>query len=455
MSLDKIGQTLFDKNTKILNELSEVPSQNEVCSSYQQSTHVIYENKDFALSSTHSNYLFGVRSIVDQRLGFVTTNAFDDMALKKSAREAQLIAKLSLQSEFHILSTQAQKTKPFMNVDPKLAETSTRKIFDWGELLINEAKKDSRVCLDRASLSLTLSVWSILNSLGIERVAHQVSVDGSIMGMAKTENEVTSFDYDDVSLNDYSSIEKSISKLGKEFRLSILGNLGAKKGESYKGPVLLHPAAVMDIIGEHVSINCNGLRHQDGMSSWKDKKNQVVASDKLTIYEDPLALNRPGGWMPFDREGVLTKRHELIQKGVLNHIAHSCFSAKRENLSPTGNSLGGPRSVPSIGFSNLAVSEDPLGLSEEGLLKLLGQGLLVKRFSGNSDPVSGQFSGVAKNSWWIKQGTKNNPVQEVMLSGNIFELLKNVLAVGKDSYRVTGGGLAPYVLIDGVSVTAG
>ena len=63
--------------------------------------------------------------------------------------------------------------------------------------------------------------------------------------------------------------------------------------------------------------------------------------------------------------------------------------------SPTGNAVGGPRSMPSIGLHGLKVHTGQTDLNT--LNSALNTGLVLKRFSGNSDPVSGNFSGIAKN----------------------------------------------------------
>lgn len=213
----------------------------------------------------------------------------------------------------------------------------------------------------------------------------------------------------------------------------------------------------MDLIAHFVADNCNGIRHQDGMSSWKGKFRHKVASEKLNVYEDPLDRKRAEGWMPFDREGVMTSRHNLIQDGFLNFVAHNCFSAHREGVAATGNSMGGPRSLPGLGFANLSVGGSRAGtslLSDDEMTKSLHSGLVLKRFSGNSDMSSGHFSGVAKNSWWIENGSRSHPVTEVMVAGNLFDVVQQILAVGAIQHKLIGGGLAPYILVDGISVTS-
>jgi len=46
-------------------------------------------------------------------------------------------------------------------------------------------------------------------------------------------------------------------------------------------------------------------------------------------------------------------------------------------------------------------------------------------------------------------------VRETLLSGNVFTLLKRVARLSSTRERCAGEALAPYALVDGVSVTAG
>ncbi len=118
---------------------------------------------------------------------------------------------------------------------------------------------------------------------------------------------------------------------------------------------------------------------------------------------------------------------------------------------------GGARSLPGLGFSNLSIGGSRAStklLTDEELFKALNSGLVIKRFSGNSDMTSGHFSGVAKNSWWVENGNRSHPVTEVMIAGNLFDVVKKIIAVGAIPHKLIGGGMAPYILVDDLSVTS-
>jgi PmbA protein len=457
INLAKLSEVIIDECSRL------EPCQTEVCADDSRETKVVFENTDYSVASHSHSTVFGVRTIANQRLGFITTNSIDEGDLKAKAREAQMVARLSPENPNHSLasptsnsanSSGASKDSNYFALqDEKLVSLSPKELLKYADLFVNETLKDPCVTLDRIEMNLTTSTRTVYNSLGIARKMNQTVLGWFVMGMAKNGNEVTSLDYDADTAGDLGSIESKILRTAKDFTMSVKGGLGARGGKSYLGKVLLHPAAVHSLIGSVIGYNINGRAQQDGMSKWTKSINQKVASEKLTFVENPTDETRPSDWMPFDREGVLTKRHEVIKNGLLNFTAHNCFSAKREKISSTGNAMGSARSVPSIGLSGLSVESGDS--TEHTLLSELKSGLVIKRFSGNADPVSGDFSGVAKNSWWVENGERAFPVKEVMVSGNMFDLLNHILLVGSEKIRQMGSFDSPYILVDGISVTSG
>ncbi|MCC6277430.1 MAG: TldD/PmbA family protein [Oligoflexia bacterium] len=425
----------------------------EVCADESTEMRIVYEASDFSVATTNSTTLFGLRTILNQRLGFVTTNSLNLAELKKSAQEAQNIARLSPESPFHSIAKKGSEGASFFEVyDTELANLAPKELLRYAELLVHEAKKDERVAIDRAEISLNLSTRIIHNSNGVFQRVRQATCNWFIMGMAKSGDEVTSFDYDGNAATSLNKLESKIQRSIEEFRNSVLGSLGARHGKSYKGQVLLHPSAVSQLLLGCVGFNVSARAQQDGMSKWKDLINTEVAHRNLTVKESPTASSRVHGWMPFDREGVMTTNNDVIKSGALNFTAHSLFTAKRAQVNPTGNAMGSSRALPSIGLTNLEVC--PGTASDSELYQAVKEGLVLKRFSGNADPVSGQFSGIAKNSWWIENGQRAYPVKEVMVSGNMFDLLKEITAIGRVQHEPMGSVLAPYIAVDKVNVTA-
>ncbi len=84
---------------------------------------------------------------------------------------------------------------------------------------------------------------------------------------------------------------------------------------------------------------------------------------------------------------------------------------------------------------------------EQSLAQIIAstrRGLIVGGFSGGEPEINGEFSGVAKNSFYVEDGQIRGAVMETMISGNLFDLFGHITALSRERVRV-GEGLLPYL----------
>ena len=82
----------------------------------------------------------------------------------------------------------------------------------------------------------------------------------------------------------------------------------------------------------------------------------------------------------------------------------------------------------------------------------IDKGIYVMRFSGGQPAPSGEFSGVAKNSFLIENGRITRPLTETMISGNVADMLNNVAGISSEA-SVDGSSILPYVAFGGVTIS--
>src|SRR6185369_12013255 len=114
------GQILIDECAKL------EPCLAEVCGDDVTETKVVYENTDFSVASSSQSTVLGLRVIVGNRLGFITTNILDEDDLREKAKEAQMVARLSPESPFHDIATNKSKSETFSMIDDGLAKVSAK-----------------------------------------------------------------------------------------------------------------------------------------------------------------------------------------------------------------------------------------------------------------------------------------------------------------------------------------
>jgi PmbA protein len=405
---------------------------------------LVVENKQFSLANSLESRGIGLLVHKDQKKGSASFNTMTEAALKQAVTDALALARYSVPDEALTLASQDEapvaNVLPFM-FDAALAEVQLDRLQGVMAEILARLVRDKRVALDRFEMSADVSFHGLSNSLGMRQSERQTMASWSFFGMGRDGEEVTGFDYD----GSFSFDEATLLAKGMEdasaFVAKILGLLKPRQCPSYKGAVLFSPRAVQEILLGMILYHAGGRQVMDGKSRWDKAIGTKVLSDKLTLLDDPHDP-RFSGATAFDGDGVPTRRRTIIDRGTLNLHLHDCYSAKRTGTKTTATA-GGPFAL------QVAAGATPYA----DVVKSYDNLLLIDRFSGNSDPVVGDFSGVAKSSRLLVKGEDQGAVTETMIAGNFFEMAQKILAVTDKALLIGGGFMAPYILIDGLSVT--
>jgi PmbA protein len=405
---------------------------------------LVVENKEFTLANTLETQKIGLSVHKDQKKGSASINNSDEHGLKQSVDDALALAQFSVADEFLVMpdAVEAPKAKslPFMWTD-RVSAISLGEIQEFTQAMLGRLTKDKRVAIDRLEVSTSCMWHGLYNSLGMKQTESQTSLSWSFMGMAVDGSEVSGFDYEGRSVYTWDKALDIALKQCEEFSEKIVKNLRPIKGPSYKGPVLLSPRAVEEILLGTILYHSSGSSVMDGKSQWGNKIGESVVSKLIHLSDDPHN-SRFSGATSFDSDGLPTAPRVLIKNGVLTNHLHDCYTAKHCGTKSTATS-GGPFSlICAAGTGNL-----------EKMMNARSELLVVDRFSGNIDPVKGDFSGVAKSSRLYKNGTDQGGVAETMIAGNLFETLNNILDVSSIVEDISGSMQMPWMLVDNVSVS--
>ncbi len=218
--------------------------------------------------------------------------------------------------------------------------------------------------------------------------------------------------------------------------------LGAKSIPTCEAPVIFDASAARDLLG--TLIGClSGYSVYRGSSFLREKSGQRIANERVTIVDD--GRKRSGlGSKPFDGEGQPTRRNILVERGVLKSFLLDSYSARKLGLATTGNAARHAGSAPSAAPTNLWL--EPGAGDLEVLVGGMDRGLLVTGMFGHGfNPVTGDFSRGARG-FWIENGVRAFPVEEITIAGNLGEMLTNVEAIGADM-RFMGSLGAPSLRI--------
>lgn len=220
----------------------------------------------------------------------------------------------------------------------------------------------------------------------------------------------------------------SDDEVGREAARRTVAKLGAQKVDTQEVPVVFDPDVGRSILG--LLAGCiNGGAIWRRSSYLVDREGDRVASDLVTVVDDPLIPDGPGS-RPFDGEGLLSRKNLIVERGVLKSYLLDTYSAKKLGKASTASASRG--SSGGVGPATTNFILQPGKMSPEELVRSTKRGLYVTEMMGfGFNAVTGDFSRGAAG-FWIENGEKTFPVSEVTVSLNLDELLKRIDAVASD-----------------------
>ncbi|HKH85745.1 MAG TPA: TldD/PmbA family protein [Nitrososphaera sp.] len=414
---------------------------------------VFIENNDVKQAKSQRTSSIGVRVVLDGSIGFYSTNDLAKSAIRDAAAMAIKVAHASPKDRHNVLPGRSKsKSKSLRGIYDRNADSfqtldAARKA---AEMLKSAKLYDKRVSVDSGNFSAQVATDALANSNGIELKEKASVFSWSIMGMAIEDTEISSFDYQVGGSHYIKDID--VCNTATEFAQTVVKSLGTRKlEESFKGEMLLTPMAANEMIEEVVAYAINSDTVQKKSSLFAGKIGRKVASDLLTVEDD--ATNVEGlNASSFDREGVFHRRNVVIENGILKKFLYNTHTASKDGVRSTGNAGGSTSSPPTVSTTNFLVK--PMKSSVDTLVSEIDKGIIISRFSGNVNPVNGDFSGVVKGGRLVMNGTIKHAVKEVMVGGNVFEALRRLNGISRERKAIYGS-ILPYMRFDGISFTTG
>ena len=226
---------------------------------------------------------------------------------------------------------------------------------------------------------------------------------------------------------------------------------------SLRLPVFIAPGelgAMLDmLVGTAVSTDSV---HRN-RSQWAGKLGQQVASPDVTIVDDP-GDPRAVLSAPYDDEGAPTAVRPMVENGILRSYLYDAHASSVEGRAPSGNGLRrGPdnaqyvfRGGISPGHFNLVFR--PGNKDRKRMLSSFDRCVLIERFSNpDVNVVTGAFALEVRLGHVLDHGSVERSFRHALLVGNLFEGLKNVVAVGRD-VEVVRSTILPTIGMEGIEV---
>jgi PmbA protein len=216
--------------------------------------------------------------------------------------------------------------------------------------------------------------------------------------------------------------------VGEEAARRTLAKLGARKVPTCEAPIVFDPDAARAILGLLAGVVMGGGIWRKS-SYLIGRENTRVASDLVTVIDDPLLPRAPGS-RAFDGEGLLSRQNVVVENGMLKTYLCDSYSGRKLGRPSTASASRGGSGGVGEGTTNFLLQ--PGNTPREEIIAATKRGLYVTEMMGfGFNAVTGDFSRGAAG-FWIEDGKLTHPVSEVTISLGLDEMLQRIDMVGDD-----------------------
>lgn len=392
--------------------------------------------KDGKIDALNSGTVEGAcaRILKDGSWGFASSTVLEKEKIESMMENAASLAKSSKPKKERLVNLASvkphvDKYETVMKKDPRKAdkEELVKLVLETDKAVRGFSKT---IVSDTVTLNIVDDDLIFLSSEGSEIHQRVVRCFGSVTAIAREKGNITSA-YESVGAQSGLEILDKTPLMNAGLiaaeRASKL--VTAKVAPAGYFPVILENRIVGLLAHEAVG-HCAEADLVFGGSFLADKIGKKVASEKVTLVDDGRYPNG-FGTMNYDDEGVPTEKTVIIDEGVCRNFLHSRETAQHFNARPTGNARAWNFEFdPIIRMRNTYIEAGDYTLEE--LAEDIKEGFFLKGgLSGQAD-FNGEFMFGTQEAIRITNGKFADSMRGVTISGNAFEVLKNVDAVGKD-----------------------
>lgn len=413
---------------EILLRAKKVAEQAEVYQASTTVTPVRFESNRLKQIQNKESTITALRVIKGGRVGFAqATGPIEPLTLVEMATEA---CQFGTPVKFTFPSV---KTYPNIDTfDPQIDKVTIEDMVQLGEQLITVIRQHTPDILCELSVTRGVTSVSIINSEGGDISYTKSFFNLSIEGMlVKNEDILFVGDSDSLchAISDFKPLAEEITRQLELARRNVKISAGLL-------PVIFTPHGVASTLIAPLVAAFNGKRVYDGASPLKDKQGQQIFDKRFSLWDDATIPYRVASY-PCDDEAMPGQRTPLVTNGTVMQFLYDLQTAALANTRSTGNGIrhGG---LPAPSPSSLIIEKGDS--SFEDMIKDIREGLIVEFVIGaeQGNILNGDFSGNVLLGYKVERGEIVGRVKDCMISGNVYQVLKQIEAVGQDTRWVEG-----------------
>ncbi len=418
-----------------IEQLKEAGAHKSQCAvTFSEKKELNVETGEMSLFRTTFDTNVGMSVIVDQKSGSVAINKTDKDSINEAVRKVMDMAQSSQPDDANDISP-SQPKQSFSKGDEK--PDMEKMYLRLDEFMGYVKKTHPTINMEAAIVDFSHSTSVFQNSNGVEFTTKEGMYGFSNMFTAKEGKDTSSFNGMGISalnLNTPFIESGSAKRLLKQSTEQVRTK---PVSEKFTGEIVVTPDCLSDFLG-FITGDISDGKIISKTSIYKEKLNKQIADSRFTLHARPVSDEITDGYFITD-DGYVAENNTIIDNGVLKTHLLSLYGA---------NKTGGKRAVNGGGAFVVYAGEKP----KDEIIRNIKKGILLERFSGGRPSADGEFSGVAKNSYYIENGELKYTISETMISGNIQEMFSNIGEISSDRIDF-GYCIFPWISFKGVTVS--
>jgi TldD protein len=400
-----------------------------------QSSHLTYRGK--VLESVDKTAAVGgnVRALVKGGWGFVSFNSLEGLAAKvhQAVEQARLVS--GGEAKIGPVKKVVDKVPGWIKQNPVDIPLATKKqiLDEYNELMWSTPKLQTSVI----GYSDGFKNYIYLNSAGSYIEQERGDVNLRTTAIAADNGEVQQVGLSLGTLGEFEKI-KGLQAQIKETAERAVEMLSAPLVKGGEYTVVLDPI----LAGVFIHEAFGHLSEADHVYENPQLREIMTLGKKFGGSElnvvDGAAVPGLRGSYKYDDEGVPAEKTYLVREGVLTGRLHSRETAARMNEKLSGNARAiSYRFPPIVRMTNTYI--EPRSVTFGEMIADIKEGIYVKNWYGGTTSME-MFTFSAGEAYMIRNGKIAETLRPVVLTGNLFNTLKNIDAIGNDLEMNQGGG---------------
>src|SRR5947208_3017323 len=394
-----------------------------------------FANNTIHQNMAEENYGVSVRTAFGGRTARATTNKYDDERLRNVVKASEDLARVQ-EPDADLLSVPANRdgstgaparaaAVPSRHFQQTSSLTPAQRAESVGKI-VAIAQKHTLTAAGIFSSAETIE--GIFNSRGLSDWHPQTSAEISITMLAP----------------DSSGWKKANSPNAANLNAERLADIAAKKAVESAAPreippgkytVILEPAAVLDTVG-FAFYDFGGLAVLDQRSFLSTRIGTKLFGENISIWDDVAHPLQSGS--PFDGEGMLRQKLQLVENGVVKRLVYARATAEKMKRSEHAANVG-PIEATGHGFPiPNEIADAPMNIvfggprdpkTVEQLVTSTDGGILVTRlwYIREVDPYEKILTGMTRDgTFLVENGKVVCGIRNFRFNQSLIEMLSNV-----------------------------